>query len=1226
MGWYRESQLKAFREGGRTVYDTISGHGSGSGRPPRPVQEITAPPGRRSCWRVRALSRRGGANRVPKIVAVGGKAKGVQRMTQYERAHVGIRDAVRSVLSSVDGPCTIGFLSFQLPDYVFEDIEPTLLEMARAGEVSIGPEGVALVPQTPFSQAPALQTLAPQTSAPLDGNAEPSFPERASPDNPKGSRPDNPFLGMSDQSIEEVFARLFSESEQAGHVKPDVHQTDCLLGNPGAEALLDEEPPDDGDRGGEGAPRVVLTYDEQLPVGQFPKRMGAYIEKRGIRTWGQLLDENLGAVRGAGEKAPTWLDNHLLPFARREAYVPRWALEHAKVLNANAFFFNQMGVLCVAPRQALYAAGCEFALWHGEDAKELPVSVLALCEPTERLLKAHGIRTVGDIIARGEEGLLRIRSFGAMKLNEVGRALDALLTVAEFTEAGREAPGELEGVCGRETRGDTHAALAAQAASFIDGLESMEIPFYPPAMTAWLEADEMVIHGEGQMSQARVMSVLSDNGLLDDAVAACVGHLRSWKLEMESGSSEGSRETLRYPDNPIWLTAIESAFRDSECFSVDQERYEVAYRPPSIDTWLERNTQDPDDDRDLRMLRAKLEGRTLDEVGREFGVTRERARQIINEMLRRAPRLDEDRLRPLVSDYQIDREEFCTITGCSPRAFNYLALSRARKVKRRGLSEALYDERLTAGLQESVRAYLHERQRARMVEDNGELILKDRVSLVRHVLSGMERTATGPIGVDELYQEYRMFLVDHGLVRGSGGKTSLLPDSQRGLLAWMQRQGCFMAPRAASVRVYDFDLYDFTDLEEVWDAWSGKNIECSTALVFRENVDLMDALDIRDEYELYWASVFRWGETLDGVIFGPRMPMVLLGSANRHQQILSLIEELSPVSTADLAREYERRYGVTAASFTASFLGEFAQFKVGNGYEISKVRLAARELSFLHDELSGARFRSLAFVRNRFAGQFPDVSISAVSDGALRELAHRYPEDRYVISEGLIVQRDLDLPRMFHDMIYRRAVLSEGDDDLGHDVFRHSAFVSELNKALRAFDFIECQENVFYSMDELEKKFGVSRDNVNAYLDAVISFVKDDVPFTIRSLRTQGFSHVVELLGEDERFGDTPLEGILSSGSGSRRLSTSSMCEKMIFCKTSKSFTTVSLLEWIVRTEGELEIEELVDILESEYGIPAFPSYVRQVALRSSLVYKQSLDMVFESDDAYRAYVARYLE
>lgn len=1136
-------------------------------------------------------------------------------MPQSGRIDKEIKNAIRSLLVSADGPRTISYLSFQLPIFEFDDVEAALLDMARSNEVSLGPEGVMLS----FRDVREMPFLRGEATGNVVVNVE---------------HPDNPFLGMPDQQIEDVFAQLFSESEQLNQEPRTSPRFEGLLGGRDVDSAALEAESSDGDNADAGCrgnisagdttdSRPILTADMPLPPNSLPTRLMNYAIVNGIKTWGQLLNDNLAAVQGIGAKALARLDEYLVQFAKPKSSVPQWALRDVKFLNSDAFYFNQLGLLCTVSSSCLHAKSSSAVSLRGMDVRGLPLSALSLHEPTERRLLAGGLRTVGDIIDRGDEGLLRIRSFGKSKLLEVNEALDSLLAASGSSSSGQGKAANANDACGEGTDGSKSAISSAWIEDFLVVLKSMEIAFHPSAMIAWLEEREKegLALCEGPVDQSFVIDVLSDGGLVDDAVAVCKGRLHSWSLAIESDDSKGHAEAFSYPDNVIWMNAVESVFAESDCFLVDQERHLVTYRPLSIDVWPERAPDDSETYREYRILNARLDGCTLDEAGKAFGITRERARQIINNVLRQAPQFDEDRLLPLVKKYEIDREAFCEITGCSSRAFNYLSLFRGRGVRRKGLSEALHDYEVEAVVRESIRSYLHKKQMAKMVEDNGEYVPIDRLSLVRHVLRGMERTACGQISADALYQTYKSFLNKHKLERTAG----LLPSGSRALFSWMQRQRAFMAPRAASVRVYDFDFYDYSDLEEVWDEWSDKNIECSTALVFRECPSLMEALDIRDEYELYWLSDVQFGKTLDGVVFGPRMPMVSLGRSSRYRQILSLIEELSPVSTADLACEYECRYGVAPSSFKASFLDDFAQFKVGNGYAITHVQLNEGELAFLHEELAGAPYRSLAFVRGRFAAQFPNAPASIISDRALRELAGVYPADSYVISEGLIKRRDFDLPHAFHNIIYGSVIFSEGDDNLGHDVFSHSAFTSELNKALRAFDFIQCQENVFYSIGELRKRFGVSKENVRAYLDAVIAFVDEDVPFTIKSLRAQGFSHVVEILGEDERFGEMPMESILSSGSGSKRLSTSSICGKMIFCKTNKPFTTVTLLERIIHTEGELEIEELVDILEDEYGIPAFSSYVRQAVQRTSLVYKQVLDMVFGSEEDYRTYVACYL-
>lgn len=132
-------------------------------------------------------------------------------MPQSGRIDKEIKNAIRSLLVSADGPRTISYLSFQLPIFEFDDVEAALLDMARSNEVSLGPEGVMLS----FRDVREMPFLRGEATGNVVVNVE---------------HPDNPFLGMLDQQIEDVFAQLFSESEQLNQEPRTSSRFEGLLG------------------------------------------------------------------------------------------------------------------------------------------------------------------------------------------------------------------------------------------------------------------------------------------------------------------------------------------------------------------------------------------------------------------------------------------------------------------------------------------------------------------------------------------------------------------------------------------------------------------------------------------------------------------------------------------------------------------------------------------------------------------------------------------------------------------------------------------------------------------------------------------------------------------------------------------------------------------------------------------------------------------------------------
>ena len=493
------------------------------------------------------------------------------------------------------------------------------------------------------------------------------------------------------------------------------------------------------------------------------------------------------------------------------------------------------------------------------------------------------------------------------------------------------------------------------------------------------------------------------------------------------------------------------------------------------------------------------------------------------------------------------------------------------------------------------------------------LIPKNRTAILSHVLKTVSQNGERVVSASDFFTVYNRFLAEHDLTDSEAFEIKTV----RSLVLLLQRRDFAMVPRWSSIRYYEWGTKNFSLLEDIFQEMVSRNIECSTLLVLDEYREELEELDIRDEYELHWAARKILGDSQAGIEFG-RMPMVTFGDGSRDMQIMELMKEMAPVSVDDFANEYARRYGVRADSFAASFLAPYRQYRSGDGYDIPRESLKQNERDWLEEELADIDYISTEFVRERFQGSFPGASRLAISDAALRPLG-------FEISETLIVRSGMDLRGRFSRLLDSFERFDGCDEGFGDAVLKHSQFVAELNIRLRSFALVEYKKNEFVSSRYLSEHFGVGSDDLEAYLHEVFDTIPEDQPFTIKSLGRLELSHRVDAVRASGEFGDEFFTGILSAGAGSIRFSTTSMNDVTVFCKTRRKFDSLYLVRWIVKREGSIYFEDLIDLFEQEYGIATYPAYLRQLIDRASLFFYEDQDLVFLSQEAFHGYVRRIL-
>lgn len=113
------------------------------------------------------------------------------------------------------------------------------------------------------------------------------------------------------------------------------------------------------------------------------------------------------------------------------------------------------------------------------------------------------------------------------------------------------------------------------------------------------------------------------------------------------------------------------------------------------------------------ILLGKLSGKTLEEIGKELNVTRERVRQLESKCLDTAdqilhteynlPKYAEDRYAEIASTYTIDQDIWINYVGISKETYYYFKLRRYSSSKT--AEEAISDESINRSIRESIQNY-----------------------------------------------------------------------------------------------------------------------------------------------------------------------------------------------------------------------------------------------------------------------------------------------------------------------------------------------------------------------------------------------------------------------------------------------------------------------------------------------------------------------------------------
>ncbi len=313
------------------------------------------------------------------------------------------------------------------------------------------------------------------------------------------------------------------------------------------------------------------------------------------------------------------------------------------------------------------------------------------------------------------------------------------------------------------------------------------------------------------------------------------------------------------------------------------------------------------EDRDKIVIEGRCRGQTLEEIGNNLDLTRERIRQHLARIIGTKPFLYEDFFSEYIQNYSFTKFEFASLFDLSEKQINYLLIS---SVTGMGTLQEFINEQSIPG---SIRDRVPITFRDKYVFINNKVIPIKRDSILIELLK--EYYSKKSCLISEFYEFYMSFLQEWNLQNNE----NLLFPSLHAFEAKLSNAPFVIWKLGHMLRYYDLNslnIYSF--LREV-NIEKYMNTEISTLKIFKDSPLVMDRYNIQDEYELH--NIFRKYivQIKKYKISCERTPLLMIGNGNRKDQVETLLLEMAPVTSIALAEEYEKRYGVQAKTVMANF-------------------------------------------------------------------------------------------------------------------------------------------------------------------------------------------------------------------------------------------------------------------------------------------------------------------
>ena len=371
-------------------------------------------------------------------------------------------------------------------------------------------------------------------------------------------------------------------------------------------------------------------------------------------------------------------------------------------------------------------------------------------------------------------------------------------------------------------------------------------------------------------------------------------------------------------------------------------------------------------DKEYEVISKRILGKTLEEVGTEFGVTRERIRQIEAKGLKSLNNLgvkfNEDTYSDIFKRYIISKEDY-EIAFKDNTSYYYLGLKYGSNTENKNnsrlpLESIFYDENVPDVLKRVCEKAIYKKY----VKIGDEYVICNRTSIGDYVLK-----TYGQNGLN--FEEYSNIYFDvlRDLGKEEDPKLSVMG---RGYENKIFNSNNVLCTRKKKFRFYNIDAYDFTDLLDAFNLNQFLNIEISSLKLFRAYPEIMMDYDIRNEYELHnLLKKICSSDDYPTVSFN-RMPNIEFGKADRDNQVLELLITLAPISKKDFGHEYEKEYGVAANTLLSDYMINFESY-FHNGVYIIDFPVLPSAISEKLKEVLSEDFYMLSEIKDIYSQEFP---------------------------------------------------------------------------------------------------------------------------------------------------------------------------------------------------------------------------------------------------------------
>ena len=606
----------------------------------------------------------------------------------------------------------------------------------------------------------------------------------------------------------------------------------------------------------------------------------------------------------------------------------------------------------------------------------------------------------------------------------------------------------------------------------------------------------------------------------------------------------------------------------------ENEGFRAAY--PKLVEELEKLKKD---EKKYDMVIKKLSGYTLEQIGNEYNVTRERIRQIISKEMKKIHHVEEEeKYSEYIENYDFKEDLFCKLFNQEKIVYYYL-----REKYKKGEtkpSELLDDNTLTSEQIEILRKEYN------VIRYNDENIVADTIPIIMAYLKKEDKR----VEYEDVMSNYNQIINDFNL-----SLEPLKESDFRNIDTRLTRTNFILDTIGKSYRYYncnDIEEEDINELKKMFDIEPGIY---SSELFFNDNPLLMKKLDIRDEYELHNLCKKVLGKFDEGIIYS-RMPDIFIRCNNKLEFVEEQIQELAPINLDEFVKYMYKNYGHKMSSFKAYIVNNFNHY-INIDTLISEGQLFDDEQYKIMNEKLTEDIYSIATIKRMLTDYFDVNDFKLLNSLNLSKLGYRL-RGNYIMKNNIISLENY----------LREIILTSDYYEIPPEMRKiGSTFSSYLYKFIYDKILFKISDEKYITIKKLNE-MGITIEDINDFIEKIEKAIPENKYFNLYTLNTDFSNKLLDI-----NFPDCFYENLIMIIPDVKSFR---MKNNTLFIKTNDSATREKFINSFIQNNKKY-IKDICKEILNNYNIEVEDYYVRQFINRKKFYLDSSTDCVYESREKY---------